>query len=209
MTDLAINKLFHRATFLLSTAESSQWPEGDVAEIAFVGGSNVGKSTTINALTNQRKLAKTSKTPGRTQLINFFTLDEHRRIVDLPGYGYAKVPSKVKKEWGKHIESYLVEREGLRGLVLLIDSRHPLKITDKQMIEFCHASEIPVLVVLTKCDKISKNQGMKNKFVIQDILTKEFPGLLLKDIVLFSATNKTNIDKLYANVEQWLSPING
>ena len=127
---------FRRATFLQSASKLSNAPLDAGSEVAFAGRSNAGKSSAINTLTENSKLARTSRTPGRTQLINFFSLSEHQRLVDLPGYGYAKVPLKMKREWNRHMESYLQHRQSLRGLILLMDVRHPLTDQDEQMIIF-------------------------------------------------------------------------
>lgn len=197
-------KIFAKAKFMHSAAKSHQWPEANAHEIAFVGASNVGKSSSINTLTSQKKLARVSKTPGRTQLINFFEMDEIRRIVDLPGYGFAKVPLHVKKEWAKHIEEYLFKRECLEGLVLLVDSRHDLKPTDIKMIEYCEDSQLPILILMTKSDKISKNQAMKAKFAVESYIKKTHPKLLLKSIILFSALTKQNLDQLQRQLLDWL-----
>jgi GTP-binding protein len=137
------------------------------AEVAFAGRSNAGKSSAINALTRNSKLARTSRTPGRTQLINFFTVDEHIRLVDLPGYGFAKVPLKVKQEWNKQLEQYLRLRQSLNGLVLLMDIRHPLKDYDRQMIEWAVVTEMRVHILLTKSDKLKRGPAKSTLLTVQ------------------------------------------
>ena len=135
---------YRAAEFLTSAGKLSQCPPDDGWEVAFAGRSNSGKSSAINSLTNNRKLAKTSRTPGRTQLINFFRLSDCQRLVDLPGYGFARVPQAVKREWTRNLENYLRRRQCLRGLVLLMDVRHPLQPFDNQMLNWALASEMPV-----------------------------------------------------------------
>ncbi|NRD72043.1 YihA family ribosome biogenesis GTP-binding protein [Shewanella sp. VB17] len=156
---------FRKAKFLISApdiAHLNQYLPGDAGvEIAFAGRSNAGKSSALNMLTDQKGLARTSKTPGRTQLINVFELDEHRRLVDLPGYGFAQVPLALKKKWQHALGEYLQERQCLAGVVVLMDIRHPLKDLDMQMIEWAVESEIPVLALLTKADKMKQSERMK------------------------------------------------
>lgn len=156
---------FRKAKFLISApdiAHLNQYLPGDAGvEIAFAGRSNAGKSSALNMLTDQKGLARTSKTPGRTQLINVFELDEHRRLVDLPGYGFAQVPLALKKKWQHALGEYLQERQCLAGVVVLMDIRHPLKDLDMQMIEWAVESKIPVLALLTKADKMKQSERMK------------------------------------------------
>lgn len=150
---------FNQAHFLTSAAALSGLPPDEGREVAFVGRSNAGKSSAINRLCARRALARTSSTPGRTRLLNFFGLDEDagRRLVDLPGYGYAKAPKSEQAKWARLIEDYLAARRSLGGLVLLADSRHALKPGDEQLLEWSRASELPTLVLLTKADKLSRN----------------------------------------------------
>jgi len=156
---------FRKAKFLISApdiAHLNEYLPGDAGiEIAFAGRSNAGKSTALNVLTDQKSLARTSKTPGRTQLINVFELDEHRRLVDLPGYGFAQVPLALKKKWQLALGQYLQERQCLAGVVVLMDIRHPLKDLDMQMIHWAVESDIPVLALLTKADKLKQSDRMK------------------------------------------------
>lgn len=170
-------------------------------EVAFAGRSNAGKSSAINALTNQRQLARSSKTPGRTQMINFFSIgDTDRRLVDLPGYGYAAVPLEMKKEWQVELEEYLVSRSSLAGLVLMTDIRHPLKFFDEQMLHWAKDGELPVHILLTKADKLkygaSKNALLNTR--------KRLKKLGLKcTIQLFSALRKEGLDELAGVMGNW------
>ena len=150
------NRLLAQAKFEISAAALRQAPFPDRPEIAFAGRSNAGKSSVINKLTRQNALARTSKTPGRTQLLNFFHLSEEARLVDLPGYGFAKAPESVRREWHKMIENYLQARDSLVGLVIIMDARRPLTDTDVQMLEWCGARPLPYLILLNKADKLSK-----------------------------------------------------
>ncbi|MFT5209606.1 MAG: GTP-binding protein [Flavobacterium sp.] len=146
----------HETSFLKSAAKLSQYPTDTGCEVAFCGRSNAGKSSSINYLTQQQKLARTSKTPGRTQLINFFTVTDAIRLVDLPGYGYAKVPIKVKNEWHKNIDDYFQNRKSLKGLILVMDIRHPLKEFDLTMLEWSVEAKIDLHILLTKADKFKR-----------------------------------------------------
>lgn len=152
---------FRSAHFVLSAAKPSQLPADAGAEIAFAGRSNAGKSSALNAICDQTGLARTSKTPGRTQLLNVFALDDARRLIDLPGYGYAKVPEQIRENWRAAIDAYLRGRESLRGIVLIMDSRHPLKEFDRQLLQFCHDIDLACHVLLTKADKLSRSEGLR------------------------------------------------
>jgi GTP-binding protein len=147
-----------KATFTLSAPDIRRLPVDSGIEVAFAGRSNAGKSSALNTLTNQRGLARTSKTPGRTQLINIFEIAENKRLVDLPGYGFAKVPMEMKKKWQKALGEYLEKRECLKGLVILMDIRHPLKDLDMDLIQWAVDGELPVLALLTKSDKLSQGK---------------------------------------------------
>ncbi len=191
---------FRRAGFLTSASQASQFPELDGVEVAFAGRSNAGKSSAINTLCDQKSLARTSKTPGRTQLINFFSLDEQRSLVDLPGYGYAKVPEKMRKEWQKLMEAYLGKREQLSGLVVIMDIRHPLKDYDLQMLEWCQHMQTPVHVVLTKADKLKKGAASKQVLMVKKAIKEEgFDA----SVQMFSALKKTGITELQAVLNEW------
>ncbi len=140
-------------------------------EVAFAGRSNAGKSSALNTLTHA-SLARTSKTPGRTQLLNFFSLDDERRLVDLPGYGYAKVPIPLKQHWQKHLEAYLGSRECLRGVILMMDVRHPMTDFDKMMLDWAKASSMPMHILLTKADKLTHGAGKNTLLKVQSEIRK-------------------------------------
>ena len=144
---------FHKATFIHSAPSIRECPPETGVEVAFAGRSNAGKSSAINTLTNNHKLARVSKTPGRTQLINFFELSDSQRLVDLPGYGYAKVSREMKERWQRYLSEYLRERRCLKGLILLMDIRHPLQEFDATMLNWATAAKMPVHILLTKSDK--------------------------------------------------------
>jgi GTP-binding protein len=194
---------FDRAAFLLSAPSLKECPDDLGAEVAFVGRSNAGKSSAINALTRNGKLARTSKTPGRTQLLNFFQLDEDRRLVDLPGYGYAKVSEKVKKEWQENLSQYLEERQSLKGLVLLADVRLPLQPFDLNFFQWAHEADLPVHLLLTKADKLKRGPASANLLKMMAELKK----LGISEQVsgqLFSATKKTGLEELKTQLTFWL-----
>jgi len=172
----------------------------DGFEIAFIGYSNSGKSSSINSLTCQKKLARFSKTPGRTQLINFFEVVSDFRIVDLPGYGYAKAPILVREKWEKIVYNYLEKREQLKGLVLLMDIRYPLKKLDYKIIDIAIRNNISILVLLTKCDKIKVHQ---QKIQLQIVYKKLCSLLDNFQIELFSSTKKIGIKKLELKLNYW------
>jgi GTP-binding protein len=190
---------YRQATFLISAAQLSQLPGGNGIEVAFAGRSNAGKSSALNALTQQKNLARTSKTPGRTQLINLFSLDDQRRLVDLPGYGYAKVSENIKLQWQATLSEYLHQRESLKGLVLLMDCRHPLKDTDAVMIQWCQDSGLPCHLVLTKSDKLSRQQQMTTLREVE----KAIADSPLFTVQLLSALNRQGLDQLEHQLDQW------
>jgi len=196
-----MSQIYRQATFLTSANRFSQCPADAGAEVAFAGRSNAGKSSALNTLTDIRSLARTSKTPGRTQLINFFTLDEDRRLVDLPGYGYAKVPDAVKQHWQKLMDSYLTQRESLCGLILLVDVRHPLKEFDKQMLEWCHQASMPCHVLLTKSDKLSRGAAQASLLQAEKYIKQH---ALSASVQLFSAKTRAGIDTAHAKMNEWL-----
>lgn len=200
MNDRQINP-FRQASFLTSANALSQLPPDDGAEAAFAGRSNAGKSSALNVITEQRNLARTSKTPGRTQLINFFVLDEQHRLVDLPGYGYAKVPEKVKRHWQQVLSDYLATRQCLRGLVLLMDIRHPLKEFDRQMLDWCHHQEMPVHILLTKADKLKRGPAANTLQQVRKTLKSDYP---LATAQLFSSLNRQGVDEARAKLAEWL-----
>ena len=185
--------------FLKSAAKLSQYPADHGLEVAFCGRSNAGKSSAINYLTGLNKLARTSKTPGRTQLINFFSVSDQFRLVDLPGYGYAKVPTALKRDWHENIDNYLRHRDSLCGLVLLMDIRHPLKPFDRTMLDWCTGAEMPLHILLTKCDKLKR--GAQQAALLQ---VKREVGKLAS-IQLFSSTQKIGQKILLNQLADWLA----
>ena len=158
----------NNAKFVTAAHKPSQWMEDEGVEVAFAGRSNSGKSSALNAIVGQKKLAITSKTPGRTQQIVFFQLDAETRLVDLPGYGYAKVPAKVQQHWARAIEQYLATRQSLRALVLTMDIRHPMKQFDSQLINWCLESSLNAHILLTKADKLSKSKQLATMRLIRN-----------------------------------------
>jgi GTP-binding protein len=196
---------YNSAKFNKSAAKLNQCPEDVGAEVAFAGRSNAGKSSAINTLTNNGKLARTSKTPGRTQLINFFDLNvEGVRIVDLPGYGYAKVPIEMKQHWQQHLDEYLQKRKCLQGVVLVMDIRHPMKEFDNMMVSWCQNSHMPLHVLLTKSDKLKKGPAQSTLLTIRKELTAILGDLVT--VQTFSALKKQNVDQLRNRLDLWLLP---
>lgn len=180
----------HNAEILLSAANKSHYPQDVIPEIALAGRSNVGKSSFINTLLNRKNLARTSGKPGKTQLLNFFNIDNQLRFVDVPGYGYAKVSKTERAKWGRMIEEYLTTRENLRAVVSLVDFRHEPSADDVQMYEFLKYYEIPVIVVATKADKIPRSKWNKHESVIKKRLDFDKND----DFLIFSSVNKDGLD---------------
>ncbi len=195
-----MNSLYHKARFLSSASRLDQAPEDKGMEIAFAGRSNAGKSSAINTLTQQSSLARISKTPGRTQLLNFFELDEQRKFVDLPGYGYAKVPLNVKQQWQKMMESYLQHRNALCGIVLVMDVRHPLTDFDWQMIDWCEQSNLPLHILLTKADKLKFGAAKNTLLKVQRDLGEANTVITLQ---LFSSLKKKGVDDIHQILDGW------
>jgi len=196
---------FRTAQFLISAAGLQQCPPEKGAEVAFVGRSNAGKSSAINTLTQNKNLARTSKTPGRTQLINFFQLHNSPtlRLVDLPGYGYAKVSQEMKKTWHEYVSQYLNERQCLQGLVLIMDIRHPLQELDTMLIDWAVESDMPLHVLLTKSDKLSRGAAQQTLRKFQT----DMKNAGVDDSVTaqaFSALNGDGVDQLAKQVGLWL-----
>lgn len=195
-----MNPFYHQASFLISAAELSQCPPDGGIEVAFAGRSNAGKSSAINVICQQKNLARTSKTPGRTQLLNFFSLDEERRLVDLPGYGYAKVAEKIKRHWQNTLATYLEKRQCLRGVMLMVDIRHPLKPFDRQMLEWGQHIGLPVHILLTKSDKLKR--GAAASAVLQ--LRRELAPLEETVTVQpFSALKRQGIEQAHSVLDHW------
>jgi GTP-binding protein len=193
---------YRKAAYLTSAAKLSQCPPDEGREVAFAGRSNAGKSSAINSLTGNSKLAKTSRTPGRTQLINFFELSAQQRLVDLPGYGYAKVPLAIKREWTEQLEKYLQQRRCLRGLILLMDVRHPLQAFDRQILDWALAAEMPVHILLTKADKLKKGPATSTLLKLRAELE---PHRGLVSAQLFSALKHSGHEQLLAVLDEWLT----
>ena len=193
--------IFDDARFVASAHEPHELPPDVGREIAFAGRSNAGKSSAINALTRRKKLAFVSKTPGRTQTINFFDCGGNRRLVDLPGYGYASVSKTEREHWGMLISTYLQERESLKGLVVIVDSRHPITPLDEQLLGWYTPSNQPVLVLLTKADKLTHQESLKSLREAEALLASRYPNATAQ---LFSAVRGTGVKAAQGTVIGWL-----
>jgi len=194
-------QLLRNPEFILGAAEPKQFPNDNLVEIAFAGRSNVGKSSAINAITNRRKLARTSKQPGRTQQINFFSMGDDARLVDLPGYGFAQVPLAVKKKWQETIHKYLADRTNLVVLVVLMDIRHPLTDLDRQMLKWASDSELPTQVLLTKADKFKKGKIASTVLSVEKELSKLKGQFAVEP---FSSTNYAGVNEMRAQLAEWV-----
>jgi GTP-binding protein len=195
-----MSQLYRRAHYTISATKLSELPEDNGIEVAFAGRSNAGKSSAINTITGIKALARISKTPGRTQMINFFNLDEQRALVDLPGYGYAKVPEKMKLRWQQTLGQYLETRDSLRGLMVMMDIRHPLKEFDIQMLKWAEHAELPTHILLTKSDKLKHGAAMASLHKVSSELKK----LNLKATVqLFSSLKHTGKDEAISKLDSW------
>ncbi|QXE86277.1 ribosome biogenesis GTP-binding protein YihA/YsxC [Geomonas nitrogeniifigens] len=190
--------------FIKSATRPAHYPEGSLPEIAFAGRSNVGKSSLVNVLVNRKNLVRTSSTPGRTQLINFFQVNDDFMLVDLPGYGYAKVPLAVKKDWRPMMETYLSKRKNLRGVVLILDIRRVPSDDDLQMLAWLRAYSIAPIIVVTKCDKLSKNERARQTAVISATL-----GVAKEELTFFSALSKEGKDAVWTRIDAALAPEEG
>ncbi len=183
------------ADFITSASKPSQYPPANLPEIAFAGRSNVGKSSLINTLVNRKHLVKTSSTPGRTQLINFFNINETMVFVDLPGYGYAKVPQAIRKKWGPMIETFLSKRKTLKGVVVILDVRRIPKIEDLDLIRWLDYYNIASILVITKADKLSKNKQLKQQAAILKALAVD-----RQRVILFSAKTRLGRDAVWNSI---------
>ena len=195
------NTYFNNAKFIGSYPSAEDLPVDQGSEIAFCGRSNCGKSSILNALTNNKKLAKTSKTPGRTQSINVFEIKSNSdfKIIDLPGYGYAKVSKKMRASWGQEIEKYLMTRQCLNALCIIMDIRHPFKEDDESLIDWCESKDLPMILLLNKADKLSKSQIAKTVLNA----TKELNKLSTEHFVIpVSATKKTGINLVLEKINE-------
>jgi len=186
--------------FLLGAGRLDQCPDDRGHEVAFAGRSNVGKSSALNTIAGIRSLARTSKTPGRTQEINFFDLGDDRRLVDLPGYGYAKVPEAMRQSWARTLERYLAERTSLRGIILLMDVRHPLRDFDWMMLDWCRHTGMPVHVLLTKADKLSRGKAGAALQAVRRALG-DYPEV---DVQLFSSLKRDGVTEAIRRIVAWL-----
>lgn len=194
------NRHYRQARFLISAASPKQFPQRGGIEVAFAGRSNAGKSSAINALCDNRGLAKTSKTPGRTRLVNFFSLDDERRLVDLPGYGYARVPEAMKQEWQALLENYLGQQTALRGLIIIMDIRHPLTAFDHQMLEWCESFGLDSHVLLTKADKLSRGAQAASLQQVNKALKQ---ARYNTSVQTFSASNRLGMEQLVDRLDDW------
>ncbi|MFN3786232.1 MAG: ribosome biogenesis GTP-binding protein YihA/YsxC [Thiothrix sp.] len=198
-----MNHYFQQAMFLQSATTRKTLPPERGLEIAFAGRSNAGKSSVINRVCSQKALARTSKTPGRTQLINFFRLPDGHCLVDLPGYGYAKVPEAVKVEWQTFIEAYLTQRNALRGMVLVMDIRHPLTDHDQLLLHWACSRALPVHILLNKQDKLTRGAAANTLLQVRKALV-EFTGV---SVQTFSALTKQGLETCWERLEQWLDKV--
>lgn len=189
---------FPQATYLVSATEIAGLPAPEGPEIAFSGRSNAGKSSAINAIVGQRNLARTSKTPGRTQMINFFDLDGERRLVDLPGYGFARVPVRVRKRWDTLLSHYFASRDALRAVFVIADIRRGLTDFDHQMIDFADPSRRRVAILLSKVDKLKRGQAMDQRRRVRQGLDVDIP------IIMFSAVSRDGVDAARSHIRSWL-----
>lgn len=196
------NKInFNAARFITSAPNIRQMPADTGVEIAFAGRSNAGKSSALNTITQHKSLARTSKTPGRTQLINVFELSEGKRLIDLPGYGYAKVPEEMKLKWQEALSEYLQQRDSLKGLVVLMDIRHPLKDIDQQLLQWASDSELPVLALLTKCDKLKSGARKAEVLRVREAVAI-FGGSIR--VEAFSSLKGLGVDQAKEVLSEWL-----
>lgn len=193
--------LYQKATYLKSVPTIDLCPTELTHEVAFAGRSNAGKSSALNVITSQKSLARTSKTPGRTQLINFFPVDETRALVDLPGYGFAKVNVKLKKAWEAGLTQYIEERQVLKGLVLLVDARMEPTEIDLVMLDWTASIDLPVHVLLTKADKLKNGPAKASLLQMQKLIDEHYPHA---SVQLFSSLNKQGLDEVWDKLDSWM-----
>lgn len=191
---------YRSAEFLLSVNNWSQLPDDNAIEVAFAGRSNAGKSSAINTISDIKSLCRTSKTPGRTQMINYFSIAPTRHLVDLPGYGYAKVPLSVKQHWQILLERYLIERSSLKGVMMIMDVRRPLTEYDCLMLQWCQKAGMPAHILLTKADKFKRGAAQNILLNVQRTLKTDYPGTTVQ---LFSALKKTGVDEAREVLNNW------
>ena len=192
---------YQQATYLTSAVKISQLPKDEGAEVAFMGRSNSGKSSALNTITGIKGLARTSSTPGRTQMINLFGLDDSHTLVDLPGYGYAKVPRPIKERWEAVTHEYLETRQSLCGVVLMMDIRHPLKETDQEIITWSASCGMPLHILLTKADKLKKS-GQRQALQSVQVAMKAFANV---SVQLFSSLERTGVSEVRSVLDQWFA----
>jgi GTP-binding protein len=197
--------ILHSSKFLKSAGSLRDMPADSGYEVAFAGRSNAGKSSALNALASHKGLARVSKTPGRTQLLNVFAIDDERRLVDLPGYGYAKVPVGVRDQWRGMVDGYLRSREALKGLILIMDSRHPLKDYDRQMLDYAAAIAKPCHVLLTKSDKLSRGEAARTLTLVSREIGADGSSDAKVSAQLFSSTAKVGLDQAREVISRWLA----
>ncbi len=195
-----MSQIYRQAHYTISATQLSELPSDAGIEVAFAGRSNAGKSSAINTITDQKSLARISKTPGRTQMINFFALDDERALVDLPGYGYAKVPEQMKIRWQQTLGKYLETRKSLRGLMLMMDIRHPLKEFDLQMVSWANNAKLDVHILLTKSDKLKNGAAMATLHKVNSELEKRE---LTATVQLFSSLKRTGKETAIAKLDEW------
>ena len=197
----AMNNHYQQTHFILGTPDARHAPDDSGAEVAFAGRSNAGKSSALNVITGQKSLARISKDPGRTREINFFEVRDQLRLVDLPGYGYAKVSKSMKNQWQRNIARYLETRRSLCGVILLMDIRHPFKDTDQQVLSWCHAAELPTHVLLTKADKLKRGPARATLMKVRQQLPEWHAQA---SVQLFSAHTREGSDQVQQILDQWL-----
>ena len=199
-----MNPFYQGARFLTAATRIEQAPEDQGREVVFAGRSNAGKSSAINALCHQKALARTSKTPGRTQQLIFFALDEERRLVDLPGYGYARVSESIKLQWQAHMADFLERRQSIKGLVIVMDIRHPLADYDRQMLAWGLRGRLPVLLLLTKADKLGRGAARSAQLAVEREARVESRPDSMVQVLAFSAEDKMGVEPVQALLDQWL-----
>jgi len=198
-----MSQIYRQAHYTISATQLSELPTDRGIEVAFAGRSNAGKSSAINTITDQKSLARISKTPGRTQMINFFAMDDDRALVDLPGYGYAKVPEQMKIRWQQTLGKYLETRQSLRGLMLMMDIRHPLKEFDIQMVKWANNAELDVHILLTKSDKLKHGAAMAS---LHSVTSKLKEQNLTASVQLFSSLKRTGKEEAIEQLDRWFIP---
>ncbi|BBA37165.1 probable GTP-binding protein EngB [Methylocaldum marinum] len=199
---MLMNTSYRNTRYMMSAPNVNDAPPDEGFEVAFAGRSNAGKSSAINVITQQKALARVSKTPGRTQMLNFFRVDDHRRLVDLPGYGYAQVPEAIQKNWRQALEGYFSERRSLRGVFLVMDIRHPMTPFDHRMIEWCRHWELPLHIALTKADKLSRGAALQTLRTVEAEL-KAQQGLNFS-LQILSALKRIGLEEAWAVLDRWL-----